>query len=267
MEIKRFVEVVEEMGYEVNECTANKYGYDEQAFNVGKPNDTIRGCFYERDIVNMSEERLKDIIINNVEKRPNIDPDALIDKDYVLENVIMAIRASSDDESIVKVSTRGDLEVYFRVKVSLGEGMGSYKVTKDSLDRIGISKQELYQHALKNTEKEIEIISMTDMLREMGVPEGMMGETEDTKLYVATNKSRVNGAAVMECKDKLDDFCKKNEYKGIAIIPSSIHEVLLIPIGKDFDKDKINEMINEVNSSQVAPDERLSDHVYFHYVD
>ena len=46
------------------------------------------------------------------------------------------------------------------------------------------------------------------------------------------------------------------------ILPSSRHEVILVPpeMGKDY-RD-LEDMVHQVNESQVAPEDRLSDHVY-----
>ena len=84
-------------------------------------------------------------------------------------------------------------------------------------------------------------------------------------MYVATNKSRVNGAAIIACEDVLENFCREKEIKGVVIIPSSIHEILLLPIDYNFNEDEINNMIQEVNSNEVSENERLSDHVYYYY--
>ena len=52
---------------------------------------------------------------------------------------------------------------------------------------------------------------------------------------------------------------------NLYIIPSSIHEVILLPdSGKEPDATALKEMIREVNSTQVAPEEILSDNLYYY---
>ena len=168
MEINRFKELMNEEGLEVEEKIANKYGYDEMSFVIGSGN--TRPTVYESNIVKMNEEQVKDMIVNQIKNGvPDFDPDELTDKDYILRNVTMAIRHSTTDNSILKLKIRGDLEVYFRVKVEVNSNngdIGSYKLTDEIINKAGLTKQEIYYKAEENTSKESEIISMNEMLKE-----------------------------------------------------------------------------------------------------
>ena len=46
------------------------------------------------------------------------------------------------------------------------------------------------------------------------------------------------------------------------MLPSSIHETLIIPKDAGMEFKELEQMVQEVNQTQVAPEERLSDHVY-----
>ena len=50
-------------------------------------------------------------------------------------------------------------------------------------------------------------------------------------------------------------------------MPSSIHEVILIPDTLDMDIRYMKAMVKEVNGTEVAPDEVLSDNVYRYDID
>ena len=51
--------------------------------------------------------------------------------------------------------------------------------------------------------------------------------------------------------------------KDLMIIPSSVHEVLLIPSeGHETEADTLRQMVREVNDTQLALNEILSYHVY-----
>ena len=58
-------------------------------------------------------------------------------------------------------------------------------------------------------------------------------------------------------------FAKKHHTKRIAVLPSSIHEMLLIPHVDDWEESDLSSMVREVNLTEVAPEERLTDRVYF----
>lgn len=46
------------------------------------------------------------------------------------------------------------------------------------------------------------------------------------------------------------------------MLPSLIHETLIIPKDAGMEFKELEQMVREVNQTQVAPGERLSDHVY-----
>ncbi|MBQ6575254.1 MAG: hypothetical protein IJL90_04025 [Lachnospiraceae bacterium] len=84
----------------------------------------------------------------------------------------------------------------------------------------------------------------------------------DFPMYVATNRKMTNGAAVLTLKDKLKEFGKTIGC-DYYVIPSSVHEVILIAKCDDM-TDSIDEMIRDVNSTSLGPDDVLSDHVYMY---
>ena len=61
--------------------------------------------------------------------------------------------------------------------------------------------------------------------------------------------------------DVLTEFCKDHGLDSICIIPSSKHEILLVKGA--MDRVEIDAMIREVNETQVAEQDRLSDHGYW----
>lgn len=58
-------------------------------------------------------------------------------------------------------------------------------------------------------------------------------------------------------------ICEKLEC-DLYILPSSIHEVILIPAYDHDSYDELTSMVKEVNSTQLSKEEILSDHVYFY---
>lgn len=87
-------------------------------------------------------------------------------------------------------------------------------------------------------------------------------ETEsDPIMYVLSNKSKIFGAAAILYDDVLKNFSEKMQ-KDLYILPSSVHEVILIPKEESMEWEKLQEMVKEVNSTQVEDVEILSDSVY-----
>jgi len=97
----------------------------------------------------------------------------------------------------------------------------------------------------------------------MGVDEEMMPPMDVPQLMVLTNDQALYGAGALFYPGQLDTIASQigSDY---FVIPSSIHEVLILPDDGTIDRHAIESMIQEVNMTAVAPEERLSDHAY-HY--
>ena len=91
-------------------------------------------------------------------------------------------------------------------------------------------------------------------------------EIEDCEvtIYILTNHYRTNGATVILYEDLLRQLAEKFQ-QDFLLLPSSIHEVLLIPVDSADSEDlsRYTRMVQEVNETQLADDEILSDHAYY----
>lgn len=84
-------------------------------------------------------------------------------------------------------------------------------------------------------------------------------------LYVLTNTYRTNGATVLLYDDILKELSDLFE-KDLIILPSSIHEVLILAADENDGQnlDHYTAMVKEVNASQLQDEEILSDHAYYY---
>ena len=87
---------------------------------------------------------------------------------------------------------------------------------------------------------------------------------EVSGMYVASNSDKLNGSSVILYRDMLKNFAESHDVEKLYILPSSLHEVIIIPDDANMEKDiqMLNEMVVSVNCTQVQPEEILSDHVY-----
>ena len=106
-------------------------------------------------------------------------------------------------------------------------------------------------------ERQIEAGEVTEIQRE--VMEEMLAQ--ESPLYVLTNQEKVNGANVMLCPVALQ---KVYEELGepYYILPSSIHEVMVVRKSEDMDIGRMKEMVKKVNLSTVEPEDLLSYEVF-----
>jgi len=195
--------------------------------------------------------------------------------DYVKERVIMvAIGRERNAELLSDVphQNREDLALIYKVLVNSDEeGIGSITIHNNHLDYWGVSADELHALAEENTQRLLPatVQSMDEVMREIFSKDGMDEEMMDALfaerpadelMYVISNTSKVNGAAAMFYEDVLSNLSEKLG-TDLFILPSSIHECIAVS-SRTFTAEGLAEMVVEVNENQVAPEERLSDHVY-----
>ena len=82
-------------------------------------------------------------------------------------------------------------------------------------------------------------------------------------MYVLTNQSKTNGAGVLVqdgVREKVGGMIGSDFY----VLPSSIHEVLIVPDNGNMRLAELEDMVREVNATQVAPEDLLSDKVQYY---
>ncbi len=166
-----------------------------------------------------------------------------------------------------------DLSIIFKCLVSDDElGTASILIHNSHMKMWGVTVEELYQAAEENTPQlqEYEIKSMAETLRDIEEEFGefdhetcMEGIRDVVPMYVLSNKSRVEGAACILYPNLIEDFADASG-GSLYIIPSSVHEVILLPAGQGEESAEIKSMIREINDTQVSPEEVLSYSLYFY---
>lgn len=85
---------------------------------------------------------------------------------------------------------------------------------------------------------------------------------EEEIMFVITNKSGFRGASAILNKTALKEFADKRGVKRVFILPSSIHECILVPDNGDFTLEELSHMVADVNATEVAPQEQLPNNAY-----
>ncbi|MBQ4068509.1 MAG: hypothetical protein IJC76_04590 [Lachnospiraceae bacterium] len=89
----------------------------------------------------------------------------------------------------------------------------------------------------------------------------IISEETSSSMYILTNSHKMNGSICMLYQDVLKDFSNKIN-SDIIILPSSIHEIILIPYADDLSPEQLNKMVKDVNTNEVDSIDVLSDHIY-----
>ena len=170
---------------------------------------------------------------------------------------------------------------YYIVKDAPFYGKASILITNTHLLHWKIDEDEFVQNAVRNTPRILpaKIENMEDVMfgllkkevtneelakdlwgkmrRELG------GCNEKIPMYVLSNEKRLQGAACMLYPEILKEFANKIQ-NDLYILPSSIHEVILLPATDNLDKKELLSMVTEINATQVEASEVLADSIYYY---
>ena len=162
-----------------------------------------------------------------------------------------------------------DLAVTYHVV--LGEddrGTASTPVTNMMMEGFHVSPDQLHEDAVKGMKRMTPSTynTMGNVLMDLfntdvsPIPPG-----DDDVMYVLSNTTRFAGAAALLDEELMSEITDKHKL-GFVMLPSSIHEVLILPQKEDmpFDFEGLNEMVREVNAHEVVPEEQLADHAYWY---
>lgn len=140
------------------------------------------------------------------------------------------------------------------------------------MKRLKFTEEELFQFAKTNTAKRTGIIvkplsnpfsDIFNFCNEMSAKTDIWNFSDDTSdSTILSNKNFMNGVALILCDEVMDKVVEHYKVNVLYILPSSIHEVIIIPDSDSVDVEYLKNMVYEINRSTVAPEERLSDHVY-----
>ena len=160
--------------------------------------------------------------------------------------------------------------VYRFVMESDENGRASILVSNDLLDKMGVTPEQLHADALENAPelRPAVIKGMSEVMMDMMGEDAheMFGIDEfpqDEMMYVATVPDKISGAGVIAYQEFMDQAAEKLG-GDFYILPSSIHEVLLVKDDGAVNFNDLKSMVEDVNATQVAPEEKLTDSVY-HY--
>lgn len=211
---------------------------------------------------------LKDMYMSNRRQAP--DMAAMLAKERVLGTVLPKLVSADNAErlagkEIVHKRILDLLVCYYMPVDEFGTTDGStiatIQVTEPMLRHANISMEELGAAALENMREEVEIRNMADMLQELtGTP--MPGCDEGLPMLVISNRSHYLGAGVILLPSVREELARILGCDSYYILPSSIHECIVIPDDSHMDSEALVDMVKEINGTVVDPADRLSDSVY-----
>ncbi|MBR3042120.1 MAG: hypothetical protein IKH94_05555 [Eubacterium sp.] len=154
------------------------------------------------------------------------------------------------------------------------EGLATAPITNDIMAELGTDKDTLMEIAKANmAEQDYSFKSMRDVLIGTMFPDGipendpmieMMLPPEDgPQMYVLSNEHNLHGAAEIMNQKAMDEIADKLG-GDFVVLPSSVHEVIILPFDDNMDSATLDNMIQEINGGVVSPEDKLSDHAFMY---
>ncbi|MBQ8188339.1 MAG: hypothetical protein IJZ44_01005 [Lachnospiraceae bacterium] len=215
------------------------------------------------------------------EKKKQIDITAFLDfsraKEHIMFRLVHYKRNKKRLEHMPHIRYLDlALTFYFEMDwLPQNHGQASVQIENEHLKLWGIDEGILYDLALHNTMTHFPALHkpMCEVILQMIAGEGValtddetyefQKENGDIPMYVLTNEKSYFGAACLYYPGVLKQLADCME-SDLIVLPSSVHEVILLPTAEEDDYQKINEMIRDINMHQVAEEEVLSDHLYYY---
>lgn len=228
---------------------------------------------YEMHKGGRSINELADTTVKVLEKNKNMTPEMpVLTTESAKENLYCAIINSAENEEMLKNVPHEkleDLSVVARFRVGKD---GSFLVTNDICKILQMTSEEVMEVAHANTNKTpYKCQSMGEVLRELmiqdGLPEAFADEliqqTQEGNdiMWILSNESRIDGAVAMTSQDALKAAHEKLG-EDFYVLPSSRHEVILVPQSIVSNVEDLKAMVHEVNITEVQEVDKLSDSVY-----
>lgn len=179
--------------------------------------------------------------------------------------VIVSARENEDLKEKYFYQEYLDFLVFCIIRVT-DAGIGSIKITKQMVTSWDVSEDEFYRQAVENLKTDgYRVRSLNSVVKEnlLGIPEDNEEEIEESEtMFVLTNQMKYFGAAgIFLCAEMFQEIVGKQNFY---ILPSSIHELILIKDNGGYEMEALNAMVQDVNEEQLTADEILSDHVYYY---
>lgn len=140
-------------------------------------------------------------------------------------------------------------------------GKATILIHNNHMEMWGQTVETLFQTAqcnMRRRKPEI-LIPLQKLVEEM--TGGRSADMEEVRLYVLTNCDKMYGASAMLYSDKIRELAEELQ-SDLLVLPSSVHEVLLMPDDKAGQYQDYRRMVEEVNTTQVELEEILSYHLY-----
>lgn len=254
-----------EMGYKVKEQYVMKNGVKMFGISIIDSDRYMIPVFYAEDIIMKAEQTgatVKDIVnemlqIHNdaVRESEELNKPLYFNREEFLKRIYVGVQKEST-EDIIKSKTEFDgIEKYLFLRIEGLNGLiGSAKIYKRMLENADVEESEAWKIAEENVRKETQLV-------EILAPPTML--EDENEMFIISNKLYYRGASAVLDKKVMKAFSEMVGTKKIMVLPSSIHEMILLPYHEsEYDVEICSEIVKITNENEVEPTEQLADRAY-----
>ena len=194
----------------------------------------------------------------------------MLDKGYVLEHCY--IEAMGKDANLCLMEDHVSFSLHDLIGVvavdcsdggNTGNTLPVVKITRRTLQAIGIEEEELIERAKLNTVNRSQTCTIGEMIASItGCDPGVFDSAAPFQLFVTTSSQKYDGAGIVLCN--MDKVLDKLNTDQMIVFPSSVHEVITVVSDCGIELNGLKEQVVSINADVVSPQDKLTDNVYFY---
>lgn len=208
---------------------------------------------------------LKSIATTQMENEVDcpVDFDSVMKFENVRDNILPKLIGAKENQNLLVDRPHkyvdGLAVTYYILLEANIKGTAYVQITDDLLSRYNLNKEELHQLAISNMKKKQKAVfaSLSEFIK--GTTD--TDEVSQDMMYILKNSNDEFGASVILNNELMDEVAEKVGDKFF-IIPSSIHELIVVPRSTRLCLEQLESTIRKVNSLELKPEEVLSNYVY-----
>lgn len=233
--------------------------------------------FGEKDMEDVMHELARDYlqVIRNMPQfdLPEMTKDGIKDRVYVK---VVDTRSNQERlKDLVSLPVDGGFSLTVYIDMDTPKKDAMIQITKDLASRMDFDERELMQTAMRNTVNAhpAELVEMKKIMMDMsGLRKLEPGDNllrdncspvEDMSMLILSNADKFFGATALfyaDVKAQIADVTGGSYY----VLPSSVHEVIILPDNGTFDERELARMVQSVNANEVSPEEQLGNKVLYY---
>lgn len=238
------------------------------------PNINLEARFAEYQGKGLSLEAAMRTIAEQVQMTPNLHTEWLKDYSQVKEHLFIRVNDAKQSEDFLRMSPHKEVDglaISYHIAFEGLHGVeASTPVSYKMMEMYGVTAEQLHADALESSQRlyPVRFSSLAEVMQRMigiepDMAADMMPPVEGPQLMVLTNAQGFGGASALFYPGQLEAIAEQVG-SDFFVLPSSVHETLILADDGSADLDSLQFMVREINQSEVAPEDRLSDFVY-HY--